>query len=54
MSRMTKKRALKKAGFVHVAGWVAQDDAPAIQAKINAAAPEVQKVSQDDNGQIPV
>jgi hypothetical protein len=50
MTRMTKKRTLQKAGFVHIAGWVTQDDAPAIQAKIDAAAPEVQKVSQNDNG----
>ena len=48
MIRMTKKRTLQKAGFVHVAGWVKVEDAPAIQEKIDAAAPEVQEATQDD------
>jgi len=35
--RLAKKRTLQRAGFVHVAGWVAKDDAPKIEAKIEAA-----------------
>ena len=48
MTRMTKKRTLQKAGFVHVAGWVRVDDAPEIQAKIDAAETDVEKVTQND------
>ena len=43
--RLAKKRALQKAGFVHVAGWVRVEDAPAIQEKIDAAAPEVTRLA---------
>ena len=46
--RLAKKRTLQKAGFVHVAGWVRVVDAPAIQGKIDAAAPEVKEATQDD------
>jgi len=35
--RLAKKRALQRAGFVHVAGWVAKDDAAEIETKIEAA-----------------
>lgn len=48
MTRLQKKRTLEKQGFVHLSGWVAQGDAPAIQAKIDAAAPEVEKATQND------
>ena len=43
--RLAKKRTLQKAGFVHVAGWVKAEDAPAIQRKIDAAAPEVARLA---------
>ena len=43
--RLAKKRTLQKAGFVHVAGWVRIDDAPAIQSKIDEAAPEVTRLA---------
>ena len=46
--RLAKKRTLQKAGFVHVAGWVRVDDAPAIQARIDEAAPKVKEAIQDD------
>jgi polynucleotide 5'-kinase involved in rRNA processing len=39
--RLAKKRTLQKAGFVHVSGWVAQEDAQQIQATIDAAKPQV-------------
>ena len=35
--RITKKRTLQKAGFVHVAGWVPADKAEAIIDQIKAA-----------------
>jgi hypothetical protein len=46
--RVTKKRTLQKAGFVHVSGWVRQDDAPAISVKISAAAPQVAEALKND------
>lgn len=39
--RLAKKRTLQKAGFVHVAGWVAQDDAPQVEALVRKAQPKV-------------
>jgi hypothetical protein len=38
--RLAKKRALQKAGFVHVAGWVEEQDAPKIEKMIKAAKPK--------------
>ena len=39
--RLAKKRALQKAGFVHVAGWVAAKDAPKVEKMIAKAKPQV-------------
>ena len=39
--RLAKKRTLQKAGFVHIAGWVRAEDAPDIQARIDAAKADV-------------
>ena len=41
------KRLLERLGFVHVAGWVRKEDAPAIRRKIEAAKEEVEKVKRD-------
>ena len=41
--RLAKKRALQKAGFVHVAGWVKKDDAPEIEKKIEATEAKVKQ-----------
>ena len=40
--RLAKKRALQKAGFVHVAGWVKVEDAPKVEKLIAAAKDEVE------------
>lgn len=42
--RVEKKRALQKAGFVHVAGWVRKDQAEVILDQIEDAKPEVDLV----------
>lgn len=42
--RKTLKRLLERAGFVHVAGWVRVQDAPAIRRKIEAVKEDVEKV----------
>lgn len=47
--RLAKKRALQKAGFVHVAGWVHEDDATEIEAKIKAARPKVEEALKDES-----
>ena len=39
--RLAKKRILQKAGFVHVAGWVREKDAPKVEKLIAAAKEEV-------------
>ena len=39
--RLAKKRALQKAGLVHVAGWVDAKDAPAVLVVIEAARPQM-------------
>ena len=41
MNRLAFKRLLERLGFVHVAGWVRVEDAPAIRRKIEAAEAEV-------------
>ena len=43
MNRMAKKRALQRAGFVHVEGWVRKADAPRIESKIAEAKPEAEE-----------
>jgi hypothetical protein len=47
-NRVTKKRTLQKAGFVHVAGWVRADKAQSIVDQIKADAPLVDKAIQND------
>ncbi len=44
--RKAIKRLLERLGFVHVAGWVRNADAPAIRRKIEAAREEVEKVKR--------
>ncbi len=46
--RLAKKRTLQKAGFVHVAGWVAKADAAGIMNTIKAAEPKVAEVLKAD------
>ena len=46
--RITKKRTLQKAGFVHVAGWVQADKAQPIVEQIKADEPQVEKALQND------
>ena len=48
MTRMTKKRTLQKAGFVHVAGWVREEIAPQIQAQIDADKKNAEKAAAND------
>ena len=43
MNRLALKRLLERLGFVHVAGWVRVQDAPAIRRKIEAAKADVEK-----------
>lgn len=55
--RLAIKRALERLGFVHVAGWVHKEDAPAIRRKIAAARGEVEAVrigaaEQDKTGNL--
>ena len=42
------KRLLERLGFVHVAGWVRNEDAPAIRRKIEAAREEVERIKGDE------
>jgi len=44
--RITKKRALERAGFVHVAGWVTKEAAEKIAAMIEADAADVAVAAQ--------
>ena len=45
------KRLLERLGFVHVAGWVRNEDAPAIRRKIEAAREEVYAIkATEQNG----
>lgn len=41
--RKALKRLLERLGFVHVAGWVKVQDAPAIRRKIESAKADVEK-----------
>lgn len=43
MKRLKLKRLLERLGFVHVAGWVRVEDAPAIRRKIESAKADVEK-----------
>lgn len=46
--RLAKKRALQRAGFVHVSGWVREQDAPKIIKTINAASPKVEEALKNE------
>ena len=46
MNRLAFKRLLERLGFVHVAGWVRVEDAPAIRRKIEAARDEVEAIKE--------
>lgn len=46
MNRLAFKRLLERLGFVHVAGWVRVEDAPAIRRKIEAAREEVEAIKE--------
>lgn len=41
--RISKMRALQKAGFVHVAGWLKSDDAAPVLEKIEAEKQNVEE-----------
>lgn len=43
------KRLLERLGFVHVAGWVAKEDAPKIRRLIEKARPEVEALKNGDD-----
>ncbi len=47
MNRLAFKRLLERLGFVHVAGWVRVEDAPAIRRKIEAVKADVEKAKRD-------
>lgn len=47
--RKAIKRLLERLGFVHIAGWVSNEDAPAIRRKIEAAREEVER-AKEQNG----
>jgi len=40
------KRLLERLGFVHVAGWVRKEDAPAIRRKIEKTRPQVEALRE--------
>jgi len=44
--RKAIQRILERLGFVHVAGWVKVQDAPAIRRKIEAARDEVEAIKE--------
>ena len=46
--RLAKKRTLQKAGFVHVAGWVAMPDHEQIVYAIKAAEPKVAEALKNE------
>ena len=48
MNRLALKRLLERLGFVHVAGWVRVEDAPAIRRKIEAAKADVEKAKRGE------
>lgn len=45
--RKAIQRILERLGFVHVAGWVRVEDAPAIRRKIEAAKADVEKAKNE-------
>ena len=47
--RLAKKRTLQRAGFVHVAGWVREKDAPKVERLIEAAKAKVTEALKDEN-----
>ena len=47
--RLAKKRALQKAGLVHVAGWVEEQDAPKVEKLIEAAKAKVTEALKDES-----
>jgi len=47
--RKAIQRILERLWFVHVAGWVRVEDAPAIRRKIEAARKEVEKIKGGDD-----
>lgn len=46
--RKSIKRLLERLGFVHVAGWVAKEDAPKIRRLIEKARQEVERIRDDE------
>ena len=44
--RETLRRLLERLGFVHVAGWVRKEDAPAIRRKIEKTRPQVEALRE--------
>jgi len=48
MNRKTLKTLLERAGFVHIAGWVRKEDAPAIRRKIEAVKDDVERIKGDE------
>lgn len=48
IDRKTIQRLLERAGFVHIAGWVREEDAPAIRRKIEAVKDEVERIKGDE------
>jgi len=49
--RITKKRTLQKAGFVHVAGWLKAEDAAPVLEMIEAQKFEVERLTRDEAAQ---
>ena len=47
--RTAHKRLLESLGFVHIAGWVPKDKAPAIRKVIKEALPEVEEIKREAN-----
>lgn len=47
-SRKSQKIRLERAGFVHIAGWVRKEDAPAIRRKIEAVKDGVERIKGDE------
>lgn len=45
--RKAIQRILERLGFVHVAGWVRVEDAPAIRRKTEAAKADVEKAKNE-------
>ena len=47
--RLAKKRALQKAGLVHISGWVYAKDAPKVEKLVATAKPKVEEALKDKN-----